>query len=70
MLTAVFQLRIACNHPILVSKDFQKDVDALESKPAPKGKHADDDNEDDGLADLFQKMGVNAVTRCDVCQTE
>ncbi|ELU39517.1 SNF2 family DNA-dependent ATPase [Rhizoctonia solani AG-1 IA] len=55
-----------CDHPSLVSKDFQKDIDAVESKPAKK-----DDEEEDELADLFQKMGVDkrALT-CTICQTE
>jgi len=69
VLTTV-QTRIACNHPILVSKDFQEDADALELKPADKRKPADDDSDDDGLADLFQKMGVKTVKLCNVCQTE
>ncbi|KAF8748054.1 SNF2 family N-terminal domain [Rhizoctonia solani] len=48
------------------TKDFQKDIDAVESKPAKK-----DDEEEDELADLFQKMGVDkrALT-CTICQTE
>ncbi|KAB5589431.1 SNF2 family DNA-dependent ATPase [Ceratobasidium theobromae] len=57
---------LACDHPSLVSKDFQRDVDAVESKPAKK-----DDSEDDELADLFQKMGVDKrITTCAICQTE
>ncbi|KAF8752293.1 SNF2 family N-terminal domain [Rhizoctonia solani] len=62
----LLRLRQACDHPSLVSKDFQKDIDAVESKPAKK-----DDEEEDELADLFQKMGVDkrALT-CTICQTE
>ena len=57
---------LACDHPSLVSKDFQKDADAVESKPAKK-----DDEEDDELADLFQKMGVDKrVMACAICQAE
>lgn len=58
----------ACNHPILVSKDFQKDADALDSKPIGQSQQDDDDG---GLADIFQKMGIDdAARRCDVCQIE
>jgi hypothetical protein len=65
----LLELCVACDHPILVSKDFQKDADALDSKPA--GKSQQDDDDDGGLADLLQKMGVNeAIKRCDVCRTE
>jgi hypothetical protein len=61
---------IACNHPCLVSKDFQKDADALESTPGKKAADGDDEDGDE-LADVFSKLGVNAVIkRCDVCQTE
>ncbi|KAG9074684.1 hypothetical protein FS749_013731 [Ceratobasidium sp. UAMH 11750] len=66
VLLLLLRLRQACDHPSLVSKDFQKDVDAVESKPAKK-----DDEEDDDLADLFQKMGVDKrITTCAICQAE
>ncbi|KAF8470373.1 SNF2 family N-terminal domain-containing protein [Gautieria morchelliformis] len=69
VLVLLLRLRQACDHPILVSKDFQTDADALDSKPA--GKSQQDDDDDDGLADLLQKMDVNeAIKRCDVCRTE
>lgn len=59
----------ACNHPVLVSKDFHKDADALDSKPA--GESQENDEDDGGLADLLQNMGVNEkVKRCDVCRSE
>ncbi|KAF8667470.1 SNF2 family N-terminal domain [Rhizoctonia solani] len=67
VLLLLLRLRqVACDHPSLVSKDFQKDIDAVESKPAKK-----DDEEEDELADLFQKMEVDkrALT-CTICQTE
>lgn len=50
-----------------MSKDFQKDKDALESKPTG-GSAADDDDEGEVLAGLFS--GLDIVKRCDVCQTE
>ncbi|KAG8736436.1 hypothetical protein FRC10_009318 [Ceratobasidium sp. 414] len=66
VLLLLLRLRQACDHPSLVSKDFQKDVDAVESKPAQK-----DDEEDNDLADLFQKMGVDKrITACAICQAE
>ncbi|KAH7337757.1 SNF2 family N-terminal domain-containing protein [Rhizoctonia solani] len=66
VLLLLLRLRQACDHPSLVSKDFQKDLDAVESRPAKK-----DDEEDDELADLFQKMGVDKrVLTCAICQTE
>ncbi|CAE6481662.1 unnamed protein product [Rhizoctonia solani] len=66
VLLLLLRLRQACDHPSLVSKDFQKDLDAVESRPAKK-----DDDEDDELADLFQKMGVDKrVLTCAICQTE
>ncbi|KAF8513714.1 SNF2 family N-terminal domain-containing protein [Hysterangium stoloniferum] len=70
VLVLLLRLRQACNHPSLVSKDFGKDVDALESGSAKKPADDDDDDED-ALADMFSKLGVDAVIkRCDVCQTE
>lgn len=57
---------LACDHPSLVSKDFQKDAEGVESKPAKK-----DEDDDDDLADLFQKMGVDKHTAtCTICQTQ
>ncbi|KAL5639611.1 hypothetical protein ACGC1H_006279 [Rhizoctonia solani] len=67
VLLLLLRLRQACDHPSLVSKDFQKDADAVESRPAKK----DDEEEEDALADLFQKMGVDKrVLTCAICQTE
>ncbi|QRV98846.1 SNF2 family amino-terminal protein [Ceratobasidium sp. AG-Ba] len=66
VLLLLLRLRQACDHPSLVSKDFQKDVDAVESRPAKK-----DDEEDDELADLFQKMGVEKRNvACAICQVQ
>ncbi|CCO36820.1 putative ATP-dependent helicase C582.10c [Rhizoctonia solani AG-1 IB] len=66
VLLLLLRLRQACDHPSLVSKDFQKDLEAVESRPAKK-----DDEEEDELADLFQKMGVDKrVLTCTICQTE
>ncbi|CAE6538065.1 unnamed protein product [Rhizoctonia solani] len=66
VLLLLLRLRQACDHPSLVSKDFQKDLEAVESRPVKK-----DDEEDDELADLFQKMGVDKRVRtCAICQIE
>ncbi|CAE6486307.1 unnamed protein product [Rhizoctonia solani] len=68
VLLLLLRLRQACDHPSLVSKDFQKDADAVESRPAKKD---DEEEEEDALADLFQKMGVEKRTlNCAICQTE
>jgi SNF2 family DNA or RNA helicase len=54
---------LACNHPVLVTKDYKKDSDAIEPKDA---KNIDDVDED--LANMFGALGV--TRKCQVCQTE
>jgi len=57
----------ACNHPILVTKDYKTDVDALEPKAVPKGKD-DTDADADDLAAAFGQMGVSK--KCLMCTIE
>ena len=58
-------IRVACNHPSLVSKDYNKDREAIESRPAPK-----DGDEDDELTTMFQELGVSKGKKCQLCQDE
>ena len=55
----------ACNHPSLVSKDYNTDREAIESRPAPK-----DDQEDEELMTMFQQLGVSKGKKCQLCQDE
>jgi hypothetical protein len=58
---------IACNHPSLVSKDYRKDQEAV----APRLEKATaDDDDGDELADMFGKLGVTQVRKCQMCQVE
>lgn len=66
ILLLLLRLRQACNHPSLVTKDFAKDVDAIESKSVPVS--TQDADEGDDLADMFANLGI--VKRCEVCQAE
>ena len=58
---------IACNHPLLVSKDYKQDLDAIEPKAVQKGGD-DKDVDPDDLVAAFGKMGV--TRKCQVCMTE
>jgi hypothetical protein len=56
----------ACNHPGLVTKDFSKDKDAIETKAADENK--DDplkDDEADELADAL--AGLTVDRKCTIC---
>jgi SNF2 family DNA or RNA helicase len=55
----------ACNHPSLVSKDYNTDREAIESRPAPK-----DDQEDEDLTTMFQQLVVSKGKKCQLCQDE
>lgn len=57
----------ACNHPSLVSQDYRKDKEAVESKAAKNDQDIDDGADD--LADLIGGLGLTAATkRCQMCQ--
>jgi len=55
----------ACNHPSLVTKDYNADREAIESRPAPK-----DGQEDEELNVMFQQLGVSKGKKCHLCQDE
>lgn len=57
----------ACNHPILVAKDYKKDMDAVDPKAVAKGQD-DKDADGDDLASAFGQMGF--VRKCQMCTTE
>lgn len=58
----------ACNHPLLVTKDYNADRDAVAPKPISK----DNADEDDELADaLAAQMGALSVRKeCQLCCVE
>ena len=53
---------IACNHPSLVTKDYNTDREAIESRPAPK-----DDHEDEELLHMFQQLGISKGKKSQLC---
>ena len=55
----------ACNHPSLVSKDYNADREAIESRPTSK-----DDQEDEELTTMFQQLVVSKGKKCQLCQDE
>ncbi|KAH7882890.1 SNF2 family N-terminal domain-containing protein [Phlebopus sp. FC_14] len=63
VLLLLLRLRQACNHPVLVSRDYRVDKDAAESRPVK-----DDEDDADELASLLGQMGVSK--KCQVCQIE
>lgn len=64
VLLLLLRLRQACNHPSLVSKDYRADREAADPKPTK-----DDDEDVDGLDELFGQMGVSNGKKCQLCQT-
>lgn len=56
---------LACNHPLLVSKDYKKDLEAVESQASKKDSEADADD----LVAAFGQMGV-AAPKCQMCTME
>lgn len=58
----------ACNHPILVSKDYKKDSEALEPKGVEKGKTDKEADADDDLIAAFGQLGV--TKKCQMCTNE
>ncbi|KAI0299413.1 SNF2 family N-terminal domain-containing protein [Multifurca ochricompacta] len=65
VMVLLLRLRQACNHPSLVSKDYNTDREAIESRPAPK-----DENEDEELTAMFRQLGVSNGKKCQLCQDE
>ncbi|KAI9513461.1 SNF2 family N-terminal domain-containing protein [Russula earlei] len=65
VMVLLLRLRQACNHPSLVTKDYNTDREAIESRPAPK-----DDQEDEELNTMFQQLGVSKGKKCQLCQDE
>ncbi|KAH9474606.1 putative ATP-dependent helicase [Psilocybe cubensis] len=68
VLLLLLRLRQACNHPMLVSKDYKNDSQALEPKPAEKGKDVADPDADDDLIAAFGQLGV--TKKCQMCTSE
>ncbi|RDB17334.1 hypothetical protein Hypma_001783 [Hypsizygus marmoreus] len=64
VLLLLLRLRQACNHPVLVSQDYGKDLDAVD----PKAKKTTNDDDGDDLAAAFNQLGV--TRNCQVCTTE
>lgn len=60
----LLRLRQACDHPILVSKSFASDPDALVPKVPNE---VEDKDEADELADLFGGLGVAKAPKCTIC---
>ncbi|KAF8639149.1 hypothetical protein AX17_001638 [Amanita inopinata Kibby_2008] len=67
VLLLLLRLRQACNHPILVTKDFKKDAEAVEPKAVKKGA-SDKDGDGDDLIAAFGQLGVSR--KCQFCTTE
>jgi SNF2 family DNA or RNA helicase len=59
-------INAACNHPMLISKDYQDDSEALESTPVKNG---EDEDDEDGLAAMFGRLNVKTRV-CQVCQAK
>jgi SNF2 family DNA or RNA helicase len=55
----------ACNHPLLVSKDYKKDAEAVE--PTAAKAKTDGDVDGDDLVAAFGALGV--TRKCQVCTT-
>jgi SNF2 family DNA or RNA helicase len=67
--TALIHIYIACDHPSLISKDFTKDQEAIDMRPATTKE--DGEGSDDGADELAAMMGKISVTpKCDICQAE
>ncbi|KAF7311329.1 hypothetical protein MKEN_01034600 [Mycena kentingensis (nom. inval.)] len=72
VLTLLLRLRQACNHPCLVSKDYKKDMDALDPQGAktPSGTDAGAvDVDGDDLAAAFSSLNV-VGRKCQICTIE
>ena len=58
---------VACNHPILVSKDYKKDIEAVEPKTVKETNKELLDPDD--LATALGQLSVN-IRKCQVCTME
>ncbi|KAF8635554.1 hypothetical protein AX15_000207 [Amanita polypyramis BW_CC] len=67
VLLLLLRLRQSCDHPALVTKDFNKDIDAIDPKSVKKGL-SDKDGDADDLVAAFDQLGV--TKKCQVCMTE
>jgi SNF2 family DNA or RNA helicase len=54
----------ACNHPLLVTKDYKKDLAAVESQASKKGSETDAND----LLAAFSQMGITG--KCQMCTME
>ncbi|SJL10479.1 uncharacterized protein ARMOST_13865 [Armillaria ostoyae] len=69
VLLLLLRLRQACNHPVLVSKDFKNDADAIDPKQAKGTESQSQDSVDgDDLAAAFGQL--NVIRKCRVCTNE
>ncbi|KAI0058318.1 hypothetical protein BV25DRAFT_1830155 [Artomyces pyxidatus] len=67
VMVLLLRLRQACNHPSLVSKNYNADRDAVEPRAATKD---DEDDDADGLASMLGGMGLSGGKKCQLCQAE
>lgn len=58
----------ACDHPSLVSKDYKKDIEGIDSTPVKDSKTSDAGADPDDLIAAFEKLGV--ARSCHMCQIE
>ncbi|KAJ7685568.1 SNF2 family DNA-dependent ATPase [Mycena polygramma] len=67
VLVLLLRLRQACNHPCLVSKDYKKDMDAVDPKAKSTSSSSEaGDLDGDDLAAAFGALNV-ATRKCQVC---
>ncbi|KAI0753220.1 SNF2 family N-terminal domain-containing protein [Daedaleopsis nitida] len=65
VLVLLLRLRQACDHPVLISKDYRNDQDAVEPQSASQN---NGDEEGDDLAGLLAGLAISHKD-CQVCQT-
>lgn len=68
ILVLLLRLRQACDHPSLVSKDYKKDIEGIDSTPVKDSKTSDAGADPDDLIAAFEKLGV--ARSCHMCQIE
>ncbi|KAJ6490632.1 SNF2 family DNA-dependent ATPase [Mycena vitilis] len=69
VLVLLLRLRQACNHPCLVSKDYKKDMDAVDPKAKSTSSTEAGELDGDDLATAFGALNV-ATRKCQVCMQE